>query len=38
MAGDRLQGKLVVILHADVAGSTELVRKDERLAHERMSA
>lgn len=28
--------KLAVILHADVAGSTELVRHDEALAHERI--
>jgi len=33
---DRLQGKLVVILHADVAASTQLVQKDEQLAHERI--
>ncbi len=30
--------KLAVILHADIVGSTELVRWDERLAHERMQA
>ena len=36
MAKDRLSGKLVVILHADVAGSTALVQQDERLAHERI--
>jgi len=36
MARDRLQGKLVVILHADVAGSTELVQRDEQRAHERI--
>lgn len=29
-------GKLAVILHADVAGSTALVRMDEHLAHSRM--
>ena len=34
MEKERLQGKLVVILHADVAGSTQLVQKDEQLAHE----
>jgi adenylate cyclase len=36
MAKDRLSGKLAVILHADVAGSTALVQKDEHLAHERI--
>jgi adenylate cyclase len=36
MATDRLSGKLAVILHADVAGSTSLVQQDERLAHERI--
>jgi adenylate cyclase len=36
MAKDRLQGKLAVILHADVAGSTALVKQDEQLAHERI--
>ncbi len=36
MAKDRLSGKLAVILHADVAGSTQLVRQDEHLAHERI--
>jgi TolB-like protein/class 3 adenylate cyclase len=36
MARDRLSGKLAVILHADVAGSTALVQKDEQLAHERI--
>jgi len=36
MASHRLSGKLVVILHADVAGSTELVNRDEQLAHERI--
>ncbi len=35
MAMDPLTDKLVVILHADVAGSTQLVRQDEHLAHER---
>jgi adenylate cyclase len=29
-------GKLAVILHADIAGSTVLVQQDERLAHERI--
>ena len=36
MAKKDLSGKLVVILHADVAGSTTLVQQDERLAHERI--
>ncbi len=36
MAKDRLSGKLVVILHADVAGSTVLVQQDKQLAHERI--
>jgi adenylate cyclase len=36
MAKARPSGKLAVILHADVAGSTELVQQDEHLAHERM--
>ena len=36
MARDRLSGKLAVILHADVAGSTQLVQQDEQLAHERI--
>ena len=36
MAKDRLSGKLTVILHADVAGSTQLVQRDEHLAHERI--
>jgi adenylate cyclase len=36
MAMDRLSGKLAVILHADVAGSTALVQQDEQLAHERI--
>ena len=30
------QTKLAVILHADVVGSTALVQKDERIAHERI--
>jgi class 3 adenylate cyclase len=29
-------GKLAVILHADIAGSTTLVQQDEHLAHERI--
>ena len=36
MAKEGLVGKLAVILHADVAGSTELVRQDKELAHERI--
>jgi adenylate cyclase len=36
MAKDRLSSRLVVILHADVTGSTQLVRQDERVAHERI--
>jgi len=36
MAGNRRSGKLAVILHADVAGSTALVHQDEQLAHERI--
>ncbi len=36
MEKDRLSGKLAVILHADVAGSTALVQHDEILAHERI--
>jgi TolB-like protein/class 3 adenylate cyclase/tetratricopeptide (TPR) repeat protein len=38
MAKDRLPDKLAVILHADVAGSTQLVQQDEHLAHERIQA
>jgi len=36
MEKDRLPDKLAVILHADVAGSTQLVHQDEHLAHERI--
>ena len=36
MEKDRLSGKLAVILHADVAGSTALVQQDKQLAHERI--
>ena len=36
MAKDRLSGKLVVILHADVADSTALVQQDQALAHARI--
>jgi len=38
MNNNRNTGKLAVILHADVAGSTELVHLDEQLAHERIQA
>ena len=31
-----LPSKLAVLLHADVAGSTELVRSDEALTHQRI--
>ena len=31
-----LTSKLAVLLHADVAGSTELVRSDEALTHQRI--
>jgi class 3 adenylate cyclase len=30
------QTKLVVILHADIVGSTALVMKDEQISHERI--
>ena len=33
---DDMTSKLAVLLHADVAGSTELVRSDEALAHQRI--
>jgi TolB-like protein/class 3 adenylate cyclase/tetratricopeptide (TPR) repeat protein len=36
MEKDRLSGKLAVILHADIAGSTALVQQNEQLAHERI--
>ena len=36
MAKDPLSSKLAVILHADVAASTQLVQQDELLAHERI--
>ena len=36
MAKDRLSGKLAVILHADIAGSTQMVQQDEHLAHDRI--
>lgn len=36
MAESRQTDKFAVIMHADVAGSTLLVQRDERLAHERI--
>ena len=36
MVKNRRSGKLAVILHADIAGSTALVQQDEHLAHERI--
>ncbi len=36
MEMDRLSSTLIVILHADIAGSTALVQQDEQLAHERI--
>ena len=36
MATDSQAGKLAVILHADIAGSTRLVQQDEHLAHNRI--
>ena len=36
MPENRQPGKLAVILHADIAGSTSLVQQDEQLAHERI--
>lgn len=36
MVETKQSGKLAVILHADVAGSTKLVQLDERLAHDRI--
>ena len=36
MAMSPLSGRLAVILHADVAGSTQLVQQDELIAHERI--
>ena len=36
MAKDRLSGKLLVILHADVIDSTQMVQQDEHLAHQRI--
>lgn len=36
MPKTRRPGKLAVILHAEIAGSTSLVQQDEHLAHERI--
>ncbi len=36
MEKDQLSRKLAVILHADVVGSTSLVRRDESLVHQRI--
>lgn len=36
MTVDELSGRLAVILHADVIGSTLLVQRDEQLAHRRI--
>jgi len=36
MVNQRLSGKLTVIPHVDIAGSTLLVHQDEQLAHERI--
>ncbi len=36
MTVDELTGRLAVILHADVVGSTQLVQRDEQLAHARV--
>jgi len=36
MASDGSARKLAVILHADVVGSTALVQRDERIAHDRI--
>jgi len=36
MVKEPLSGKLAVILHADVSGSTALVKQDEQIAHERI--
>ena len=38
MIGNSRSGKLAVILHADVAGSTALVQQDEQLSHERIQS
>ena len=36
MAKDRLTGKLAVILYSDIAGSMQMVQRDEHLAHQRI--
>ncbi len=36
MVENQRSGKLAVILHADISGSTALVQQDEHLAHERI--
>jgi len=36
MAKDHQTGKLAVILHADVAGSTQMVQQDEHLTHDQI--
>ncbi len=36
METHRRSGKLAVILHADIAGSTQLVHQDEHIAHDRI--
>lgn len=36
MADNQLSGKLAVILHADIVGSTMLVQQDEQKAHQRI--
>jgi class 3 adenylate cyclase len=38
MEKEQLSRKLAVILHADVVGSTSLVRKNETIAHERIQS
>ena len=38
MSEQNRSGELAIILHADVAGSTEMVQRDEVLAHERIQA
>ncbi len=35
-SGPGLAGKLAVILHAEVAGSTQMVQQNNQLAHERI--
>ena len=36
MAEERTARKLAVVLHADVVGSTALVRRNEQIAHHRI--